>query len=354
MSALQRSLALLVLVLALPLGARAQDDDPQLTPETRVAAELQKKADDELRAKKNEDAVATYERLLAHLNENKAKFPDFPESQQKAVRAHAYYNMACALALAGKREAALDALKNAIEAGFYDWQHLEKDEDLASIRGEARWKELMQVLRGTDKEAKRLEKLAKDTLKEKPLFEFSFEGTTLEAQKVSSADFKGKTVLVVCFGLWNPRCKEMAPALAQLSQLVKERGDGVEIVLLDWERTDPTEAIEKDVKDFAAEMKMTFPICLMKEKDPTLDRIPSLNAFPTTLWIDKTGKVRGRWDDEKILTVDELDAITKALVHEAPRGAEKAPEKKGAEPEKKDEKKPDNKKKDDKKDDDPF
>jgi thiol-disulfide isomerase/thioredoxin len=352
MSTFRRGLAPLLLAVVLPLAASAQEDAP-LAPETQVASDLQKKADDELRAKKNDEAVATYEKLLAHLAENKAKFTDFPESQQKAVRAHAYYNMACAFALAGKREPSLDALQKAIEAGFYDWQHMEKDDDLASVRGEPRWKELMQVLRGTDKEAKRLEKLAKDTLKDKPLFDFAFEGTTLDSQKIASADFKGKTVILVCFGLWNPRCKEMAPALTELARLVKERGDGVEIVVLDWERTDPTEAIEKDVKDFAAEMKMTFPICLMKEKDPTLDRIPSLNAFPTTLWIDKAGKVRGRWDDEKILTVDELDAITKALVHEAPKGAEKTPAEKKAEPEKAPEKKPD-KKKDDKKDDDPF
>jgi uncharacterized membrane protein YGL010W/thiol-disulfide isomerase/thioredoxin len=340
---------LLVLLLAIPAAheARAQEDEARLAPETKLAADLQAKADDLLiKDKKFDDAIATYQKLIDHLEANKAKFTDFPDSQQRAVRAHAFYNMACAQCLSGKRDQALDTLKNAIEAGFYDWQHLEKDDDLKTIREEPRFKDLVMAMRGTDKEARRLEKLVKETIKEKPLFDFSFEVTTLEAEKVKLADYKGKTVVVVCFGTWNPRCKEMAPALVQLAMAIKERGDPVQIVVLDWERTDPTDQIEKDVKDFIAEQKMAFPVALMKEKDPTLDRIPDLRAFPTTLWVDKNGKVRARWDDEKVLNFDELDAITKGVLHDE-KGS-----KNDAQPK---EKKPDDKKKPDKKkEDEPF
>src|SRR5581483_3522824 len=83
-----------LIALALPLGgARAQDDETKLTPLTQQAADLQTKADDALKAKKHEDAIATYQKLIEHVDANKTKFTDFPESQQKAVRAHAYYNM---------------------------------------------------------------------------------------------------------------------------------------------------------------------------------------------------------------------------------------------------------------------
>ncbi|MEZ0230983.1 MAG: redoxin domain-containing protein [Planctomycetota bacterium] len=328
------------------LLVRAQDDEPSLTPQTKQAAELQAKADEHLKAKKFDDAIATYKKLLEHIEANKGNLPDFPESQQKAVRSHAHYNTACALALSGKRDAALEALKQAIDAGFYDWQWLEKDEDLASVRGEPRWKELVMSLRGLDKEAKRIEKLVKDTVKEKPLFDFDFAVTTIDAEKIKLADYKGKVVILVCFGTWNQRCKEFAPALVQLAQAAKERAEAIQIVVLDWERTDPTDAIETDVKDFIRELKIGFPFALMKEKDPTLDRIPELKAFPTTLFIDKAGKVRARWDDEKVLSVEELDAVTKALLHDdKPKKAdEKAPEKK----------KPEDKKKPDKKEDEPF
>jgi thiol-disulfide isomerase/thioredoxin len=332
-------------LLGVPLSSRAQDAETKLTPQTQQAAELQGKADELIKARKNEEAVAAYKKLLEHLEANKGNFPDFPESQQKAVRAHAHYNMACALALLGNKEASLDALKASIEAGFFDWQFLEKDDDLASVRGEPRYKDLVQSLRGTDKDARRIEKLVKDTVKPKPLFDFDFEATTLDAEKIKLSDWKGKTVVLVCFGTWNPRCKEMAPSLVQLAQLFKERGDPVQLVLLDWERADPTDQIEKDVKDFVAEQKMTFPVALLKEKDPALDRIPELRSFPTTLWIDPTGKVRARWDDEKVLNLDELEAITKALVHEEKaadkKPADAKPEKKGDAPDKKGDKKED-------------
>lgn len=339
--------ALVALVLASPLTAFAQDDEPQLAPATKQASDLQSQADEQLKAKKNDDAIATYKKLLEHIDANKDKFPDFPESQQKAVRAHALYNMACAYALSGKREASLDALKAAIEAGFYDWQLMEKDEDLASVRGEPRWKDLVQALRGLDKEAKRIEKLVKETVKDKPLFDFDFDVATLDAEKIKLGDYKGKVVVVVLFGTWNPRCKEMAPALAQLAAGVKERGEPVQVVMLDWERADPTDAIENDVKDFVKDQRLSFPVALMKEKDPTLDRIPDLKSFPTTLWIDKAGKVRARWDDEKVLSLEELEGVTKALVHDEKPAK---PEKKPAD----DKKKPDEKKKPDKKEDEPF
>jgi tetratricopeptide (TPR) repeat protein len=336
-----------LLAAAIPTAvAVAEDDEPTLTPQTKQAAELQAKADEHLKAKRHDEAIATYKKLLEHIEAHKGDFPDFPESQQKAVRSHAHYNTACAFALSGKRDAALDALKQAIDAGFYDWQWLEKDEDLASVRGEPRWKELVMSLRGLDKEAKRIEKLVKETVKEKPLFDFDFAVTTIDSEKIKLADYKGKVVVLVAFGTWNHRCKEFAPALVQLAHGAKERGEPVQVVVLDWERTDPTDAIETDVKDFIRDLKIGFPVALMKEKDPTLDRIPELKAFPTILWIDKAGKVRARWDDEKVLSLEELDAVTKAVLHdEKPKKAdEKAPEKK----------KPDDKKKPEKKEDEPF
>src|SRR5438045_4072885 len=57
--------------------ARAQDETPPLSALTRTAAELQAKGDAELKAKKLDDAIDTYRKLLAHLDENKSKFTDF-------------------------------------------------------------------------------------------------------------------------------------------------------------------------------------------------------------------------------------------------------------------------------------
>ncbi len=53
------------------------------------------------------------------------------------------YNLACALARLGKTDEALGRLQKAIEYGFRDAAHLKVDDDLASLRGEARFKELV-------------------------------------------------------------------------------------------------------------------------------------------------------------------------------------------------------------------
>ena len=55
------------------------------------------------------------------------------------------YNAACALARAGKKGEALDALQKAIEAGYTDARHMEGDDDLESLHGEKRFTELVDL-----------------------------------------------------------------------------------------------------------------------------------------------------------------------------------------------------------------
>jgi tetratricopeptide (TPR) repeat protein len=45
-----------------------------------------------------------------------------------------HYNLACSLALLARLDEALEALRRAIELGYDDWEHLERDEDLANLR----------------------------------------------------------------------------------------------------------------------------------------------------------------------------------------------------------------------------
>lgn len=61
----------------------------------------------------------------------------------KGDRALALYSQACALALAGEKEKAIDAAGRAVEAGFREKSLFERDPDLASIREEARFKQLI-------------------------------------------------------------------------------------------------------------------------------------------------------------------------------------------------------------------
>ena len=57
-----------------------------------------------------------------------------------------FYNLACAHALAGQPDAALDSVEQAIAAGLKKRAQYESDPDLASLRELPRFKSLMQPL----------------------------------------------------------------------------------------------------------------------------------------------------------------------------------------------------------------
>jgi len=57
-------------------------------------------------------------------------------------RTGALYDAACCYALDGRGDAALSTLEAALDAGYWDAEHLDADPDLASVRGHAKWPEI--------------------------------------------------------------------------------------------------------------------------------------------------------------------------------------------------------------------
>ena len=58
----------------------------------------------------------------------------------------AYYNLACGYAKLGQKDKALDALTSAVAEGFTQRQTYETDEDLAPLRADGRFQELLNRL----------------------------------------------------------------------------------------------------------------------------------------------------------------------------------------------------------------
>ena len=56
-----------------------------------------------------------------------------------------YYNLACAHGIQGNREESISALEQAVAAGYNGVAHAQKDEDLASVREDARFGKLMKM-----------------------------------------------------------------------------------------------------------------------------------------------------------------------------------------------------------------
>jgi len=133
-------------------GAQSQED---LAPKAQAHYEAQEWA----------EAAAAYQRLLKENPNNPVawhrlgtsqiylrQLPEAIKSLEQAIKvgggaALDFYNLACAFALSGEKEKALDNLEKAINAGFNDRRQYETDSDLDSLRETERFKELLKRLR---------------------------------------------------------------------------------------------------------------------------------------------------------------------------------------------------------------
>ena len=67
----------------------------------------------------------------------------------RPLSSRVHYNLACSYALLGRPDDAFASLDRAIECGFADTDHMQKDEDLNSLHGDPRWKDALASLQET-------------------------------------------------------------------------------------------------------------------------------------------------------------------------------------------------------------
>jgi hypothetical protein len=96
-----------------------------------------------------------FEGLITRANDQyrQGEYRESAQSHEKALRMagkgvepYFYFNAACAWAMAGESERAIDKLELAVENGWKDLERLEVSEALESLRGHQRWKKLVAKL----------------------------------------------------------------------------------------------------------------------------------------------------------------------------------------------------------------
>jgi thiol-disulfide isomerase/thioredoxin len=243
------------------------------------------------------------------------------DPMEQALFAQALYNEACAYALQKKEDKAMASLAEAVDAGFNDAKTLANDTDLVSLRGRPEFAKLVDKAKlAVDKataqrkavEASQAEAIVvkvKDDMKSFKSFPFSFALPDLEGKTVKLADTKGKVVIVDLWGTWCPPCKMEIPHFVDLYK--KYNSKGLEIIGINYERV-PKGKEKETIAAFVKENEVPYKCVLGDEK--TQEMIPDFNAFPTTLFIDRTGKVRYKHVGYAPMPV--LEAIVQSLLAE--------------------------------------
>lgn len=121
--------------------------------------------------------------------------------------------------------------------------------------------------------------MARTQLLGKPAPDFRLK--TLAGPEITLAEFKGKVVLLDFWATWCAPCRAEMP---EFEKLHRELG-GKDVVILALDANEPQDT----VAEYINKEKFTFPV-LLSEGTDTVNKY-GVNAFPTTLAIDKTGRV---------------------------------------------------------------
>ena len=117
----------------------------------------------------------------------------------------------------------------------------------------------------------------------------------LEGRIVSNTDarFQGKVLLVAIGGSWCPNCHDEAPYLEELYR--KYRGAGLEVVGLSFEEgdqlKDPTR-LRAFIEQYGIGILLPLAGQRPSELDAKIPQAVNLNAWPTTFFIGRDGRVR--------------------------------------------------------------
>lgn len=133
------------------------------------------------------------------------------------------------------------------------------------------------------------------SIKEGTTFDFTFpDAFTGKPVSLKDAKYKGKAVIVTILGSWCPNCLDEATFLAPWYKANRKRG--VEIIGLAFERKNDPEFAKTRLEILKKRFGIEYDILFagLADKDYASKALPALSAvlsFPTTILIDKEGKV---------------------------------------------------------------
>ena len=126
-------------------------------------------------------------------------------------------------------------------------------------------------------------------------FEFEFPDENGNIVSLSDEKYRDKVVMVTLAGTWCPNCNDEARYLAPFYEKYRDRG--LEVVALMFEHFEDATVAAEQVRAFRAKHGIEYDTLIagISDKDDASRKLPSLSAvlaFPTTIFIDRDGRVR--------------------------------------------------------------
>ena len=123
-------------------------------------------------------------------------------------------------------------------------------------------------------------------------FHFRFPDLTGKMVADTDARFRGKVVIVAIGGSWCPNCHDEAPFLMELYR--QYHAQGLEIVGLSFEEGDQLKNPTR-LRAFIQKYGIEYPVLVPGEPSELNAKLPqavNLNAWPTTFFLGRDGRVR--------------------------------------------------------------
>ena len=125
--------------------------------------------------------------------------------------------------------------------------------------------------------------------------DFIFPDENGKMTSLSDADYKNKAIIVQIMGSWCPNCMDESVYLSEVYSKYKSKG--LEIIAIDYEIRNDFEVFKRNVarmkKDLGINYKIVFGGTSKKsEAAKTLPMLNHIMSYPTTIFIDRKGKIK--------------------------------------------------------------
>lgn len=125
---------------------------------------------------------------------------------------------------------------------------------------------------------------------------FQFRDLDGKMVSINDARFKNKVVIIDLMGSWCPNCMDETAFLSDFYKKNKNRG--VEVIGLAYEYSDDFARSQKSLDKFRKKFDVTYPMLITgvtvmdpQRTEKTLPQLTQIKMFPSTIILDKTGKV---------------------------------------------------------------